>query len=174
MGWSVFENTTKPQVVEHVLNSELCWINDDVKVLKHSLRGQCLWYLAHTRSTDRKWIGLVLIRSVGKGQIGVKHMDESVGPCYYNCPVSWLQECSEPVCHAAQWREQVRQRANQVHADTRRLQCLKNETRLRYANQTYTLEYWRPKKGWIAVDEAGIRWKISRGVLLKAEVLEQD
>lgn len=46
---------------------------------------------------------------------GHKPMDESVGPSFYNCPVSWLDEVNEDWGKMAQdWRAKVRERAAQA------------------------------------------------------------
>ena len=55
-----------------------------------------------------KWIGCVLIGCFN-GHWGYKDMDESVGPCYYGCPLEFLDKASPPTGYAVEWRDKVRE-----------------------------------------------------------------
>ena len=51
-------------------------------------------------------MGLVILFDVKGSRIGYKLMDESVGPCYHNCPIELIEKLA-PTNHkyAKKWRE---------------------------------------------------------------------
>ena len=82
------------------------------QLLQACATGNHHWYLAKTTKPTGEeviWIGLDLMQGGGKtGGWGHKAMDESCGPCYYDCPISYLDKVSEPTGYAAAWRDEVR------------------------------------------------------------------
>jgi hypothetical protein len=74
------------------------------------------WVLAereHQEGGMRRIIFLFLIRgskrAFGRGDYGYKDMDESMGPCYYDCPLDLIDMAGPPPNeYAATWREAVR------------------------------------------------------------------
>lgn len=80
-------------------------------MIKVMLRGNKIWYLYQTPE-GKKTIGLTLIKSGGSGSgsgYGEKRLSESMGPSYYDCPLSLLEKADEaPDEWAEIWREDVR------------------------------------------------------------------
>ena len=96
--------------------------------LRHCYRGNAfsgvLWTVRETvtynKANDevvetRRWIACDILRYDNKNKCwGYKDLDESVGPNYYSCPLSYLEGLSEPRNdYAKEWREDVRK----YHAD---------------------------------------------------------
>ena len=107
MGWDFTHGATKESLVAELLQP---WENDKIKVrtLKHSIRGNCLWRIAEVTKEGKTTlvITLDLLKKSREGW-GYKGMDESCGPCYYNCPLGFLKEVPCPNQYAAEWREKV-------------------------------------------------------------------
>lgn len=79
----------------------------NTQVLQACAIGNHHWYLAKTG--DVTWIGLDLMAGGGRtGGWGYKSMDESCGPNYYDCPISYLDKANAPVGYAEAWRAEVR------------------------------------------------------------------
>jgi hypothetical protein len=80
--------------------------------------GRHLWSLLETPD-GRRFINLDLIDKSGD-QWGYKDMDESCGPCYYDCPLAFLDEATAPDNDFANdWRGKVRafhQKASRKYA----------------------------------------------------------
>lgn len=77
------------------------------ETLKHSRQGTNDWFLLRVMHPDGKTEITVLLNHWQHGSY--KPMDESVGPYYYNMPISWLAKLTEPSNEwAAKWRESVR------------------------------------------------------------------
>jgi hypothetical protein len=69
--------------------------------------GRHLWTL-YEMGSGRRFVHFDLIEKRG-GDWGVKSMDESTGPLYYDCPLALLDGASAPSNeHAKAWREKVR------------------------------------------------------------------
>ena len=96
MGWTSSSSwVTKQDVVEHV-TSQYVW-GEKFNILKTSDKGKCFWLLVEYTQGERKgqrFIALFLINRESK-EWGYKDMDESCGPCYYNCPVSFINEAAK-------------------------------------------------------------------------------
>ena len=109
MGTIVYR-ATKGEAVQDELRS----IASHATLLAHRVIGNRLWYLAAHRSDSlselagAKWIGLTLI-DCRNGEAAVKSMDETCGPCYYDCPLSLLDQADAPYGEfAGPWRAKVR------------------------------------------------------------------
>jgi len=64
-------------------------------------------YLLLENRAGRTLIGITLISNEG-GDWGWKHMDESMMPFYFKCPLDFLDRADEPVNEsAAKWRQGV-------------------------------------------------------------------
>lgn len=114
MGWtSSYSWKTKQDVMDEVLSSTY-W-GKKINVLKHSLRGNCLWVLAeHTREDlkgKNQFISLFLL-SKNDGCYAYKPMDESCGPYYYNCPLTYIDSVEkhggEVDAITRNWRQSVK------------------------------------------------------------------
>lgn len=94
----------KQLLYEHFANETWEW---PTTILKHNIvKG--VWYaLFETTKPDGntyKWIGVCLFRWE-KGELWTKFMDTTVGPCYYDCPVSWLKGVSFTSEFEIHWRD---------------------------------------------------------------------
>ena len=95
-----------------------------VKTLRSSFSGNTLWVLHEIAreggSNVERFIGCYRL-SRYQGEWGYKDMDESVGPVYYDCPVSYLDEATAPMNeHAAEWRKSAREHGERKAAQRRK------------------------------------------------------
>ena len=68
--------------------------------------GRHLWMLIKPK--DRASFICLFLLSSYEGDWGYKPVDESMGPCHWDCPVSLIQQADPPTTeYAAQWREAV-------------------------------------------------------------------
>lgn len=79
-------------------------------VVAHCLRGNVLWTVNEMRLPGspvdgKRWIGCTLIERWGAGNWAVKDLDETCGPFYYTCPLSYLDMVAPANWD---WREGVR------------------------------------------------------------------
>lgn len=85
------------------------------ETLRHCCKGNVLYALHRTTAPDgtsKKWICLYLLTNGGSDGWGYKPIDETMGPYYYLCPVSYLDAADEPMSDtAAEWRAEVRKQA---------------------------------------------------------------
>lgn len=63
------------------------------------------YYIKMTNQVNgTKLIMLVLVKEEDN-EVYWKEITESMGPCYYNCPVSWFNEVPDPGSYATSWRQ---------------------------------------------------------------------
>jgi hypothetical protein len=106
----------------------------------------------------RRWIGVYLLDREKDYGWGYKPMDESMGPYYYGCPVSYLDQADEPVNETAvEWREKVRQLA----AERARKKPQKGEHWLLCNGQVLQITSVRPLVG----VTGGTQYRIPRRML---------
>ncbi len=112
MGWLITEGATRADIITRRLKG---WKDDHgpsyCKTIKGCTVGNVLWMLRESFNgiTTSRWIECDLLRRDHGYGWGYKDMDESDGPCYWTCPVSWLDLCTEPINDTArEWRESVR------------------------------------------------------------------
>lgn len=122
MGW-LFKSDmkTKEQMIAHRIrrqeNEDGIW-----ETLDHSVRGNVLWYVQQITSKEtgesKKYIACDLIKCERGYGWGYKDMDESMGPCYYSCPLKFFKMVPEP-CNdtAKEWRKKVLEEKNRVKTD---------------------------------------------------------
>ena len=106
MGWFYTHGASRRDIIKEQIT-----LGQDHEVLRHCCRGNVLWAVIHTRKAglDQTWIYCGLMQRSQEGW-GYKPMDESMGPCYLTCPLSYIEQCSEPVNDwAREWRDKVRQ-----------------------------------------------------------------
>jgi len=157
MGTIVYR-ATKDQAV----HDELASVGAYSTVLAHRAIGNRLWFLAQTRSgahIGRKWIGLTLI-DCRNGEAAIKRMDETCGPCYYDCPLAFLMQADAPTGpYACPWREKVRA----FHANrAARRSAIRQGARVSYGAHTYVLRRCLGRRGWEVERESdglGLRMK---------------
>ncbi len=121
MGWSFTHGTDRAQIIAEVTKSWGAATSGDPgsKTLKHCCRGNVL-FAVHENTTRKgetyRYIGVHLLQKSSDGW-GYKSMDESEGPTYTDCPVSYIELAEEmPPSeglgqHSANWREKVRAEA---------------------------------------------------------------
>ena len=112
MGWYHTQGASKKDIVNDIIN-ESFFRNEEKgvtsKCLRHCVKGNVLWLLNEYSYDDGKvdkWIGCYLLRSDKGYGWGYKPMNESFGPYYYSCPLSYLEEA--PVA-CEEWRAGVRE-----------------------------------------------------------------
>jgi hypothetical protein len=114
MGWYYTQGASRADVIRELTPAERKGEDGAIfRTLRHCCRGNVLFSLHESVTPDgnsTKWIGVDLMqKSLDGFGWGHKPMDESMGPYYYNCPVAYLDEASEPVNEtAANWRAEVR------------------------------------------------------------------
>ena len=107
MGWYYDYGASKADTIKTVTKD---WDNKNGskgRCLAKCLRGNVLWTVFEVTDPDgqpHRHIGCYLLQSY-EGDWGYKPMDESVGPFYYSCPLSYLDMV--PVANE-DWRESVR------------------------------------------------------------------
>lgn len=110
MGWTYPYGATRRQIIDELTTNRA---TEDrlFETLKRCLRGNVM-YCVHRSGTHgalKTWIGVYLLDRAGDGSWGYKDMDESMGPVYFDCPLSYLEMCDEPANeNAARWRAEVR------------------------------------------------------------------
>ena len=124
MGWYFQVNGSRKDIIEECTgNSE----NDRVKyeTLAHRAIGNTLWAVHQSTVKETgvvtRFIGCYLLAKRRGEGYGYKPMDETMGPCQYNCPLSYL-EMAQPAPEGQfvqPWRDSVRE----YHAE----QAPKNE-----------------------------------------------
>ena len=112
MGWLFPYGATRREVIDDLTRDQS---NDErvFRTLKKCLRGNTLYTLHESGpvGATKKWIGVYLLAKNG-GDWGYKDMDETVGPCYYDCPPAYLDAADEPANDwAREWREKCRESA---------------------------------------------------------------
>jgi len=104
MGWLFGFNS--PSEIRRDLNAQ----RTTTKLLgqKATAYGRHLWSVYETPAGE-KFINLDLIDRGHDGVWGYKDMDESMGPCTYDCPLALLDLAGETTNeYAKKWRESVR------------------------------------------------------------------
>lgn len=151
MGWLFMsEHKTKESLVAYLKSPSR--MGPNYEVLASTVRGNRHWYVAQYQKDDKpvRFIGLDLMESGGAGEgWGYKDMDESVGPYYFDCPMSYLDMVRdwEPVGSAAKWRESVRA----WHAKrAEKKAVLAPGVVVQYGGHRYRLDRPAgPRKGWV-------------------------
>jgi len=83
----------------------------DNNVEAHDLSGNRLWCLIPSTRDGKPWKYVCLFKLVdgGRDGWGYKPISEDMGPCYYDCPLSYVKavEPFEPLAYAREWRDKV-------------------------------------------------------------------
>lgn len=103
MGWLYHDNMSKADLVENIRKDYAPGVCK-TEALKSTLVGNCLWMLL--KNDSGTFIVLYLLQGGSKEYpgYGYKDMDESMGPYFYSCPLSYLREA--PVANQS-WRDGV-------------------------------------------------------------------
>lgn len=167
MGTIVYRATKAQAIRDELANIDvIAWI------LEHRVIGRRLWFLAEQRAGERagtKWIGLTLI-DCRHGEAAVKAMDESCGPCYYDCPLSFLDRADPPVgTYAPAWRAQVRS-FHEVRRLKRR--AVSPGARVELAAAVYVLRRSLGRRGWEVQRESDqVAFRMTTRQLTQARLL---
>jgi hypothetical protein len=117
MGWTFsYSATTKQAVIDECLR-DVTYETETVssKAVKHSLNGNHLWYVIEqtVKATGeaQRVICLSLLQYDKRDRCyGHKDMSEDCGPCYYDCPLGFLDMVTPSDSTFAEgWREKVRE-----------------------------------------------------------------
>jgi hypothetical protein len=116
MGWDFEYGATKATVIRDLAAG---WTG--TTCLRHCVKGNIFWavyetthtgdFLAKTVGTPpvERWIGCSILGAEKGVGWGSKNLSESEGPCYYSCPLAYLDLVPEPEgLYATGWREKVR------------------------------------------------------------------
>jgi hypothetical protein len=133
MGWS-YGYYSKTNLIQELIADYSWEIEKTGEVakkvcLKHCYRGNnwtgvlwSVWEVTKTLTGEKtkidRYIGCDLLRCYAGKEWGYKGMDESVGPNYYSCPISYL-DMTPPLennGYSKKWRKEVRLRAAQYKA----------------------------------------------------------
>jgi hypothetical protein len=117
MGTYYTPGASRADIIRELLDDVAPYTNSQCEtverqILAHCLRGNVLW-TANEVHVDGKladrWIGCYVLVRRGRTW-GYKPMDESMGPHYFTCPVSYLDLAQpEPTdSTAVEWRAKVR------------------------------------------------------------------
>lgn len=183
MGWLYSSRWTRRGLVAHLTkewnnkeeesNTNPFYIGDTL--IKHCYRGNAysgvLWVVweryMRNKSDDsitekHRWIGCYLLKCVG-GDWGYKDMEESMGPCYYSCPLGYLDIVQDDPNE--EWRKKVRE-----YHDSRKLKFKPQIGKVLRMKDGVNPSHIRITsiKPFRGVDRFGSRWRI-----VKKHVAEQ-
>jgi hypothetical protein len=124
------------------------------------------------RSSLGPVVGVVIKITHDRGDIGLKWMDESAGPYFYDCPDRILDKLTDLPCdNSREWRAHCRKH----NARKRALKGDLTGKRLKIGPGVYRIDGRDTYKrgAWIGTYEAtGIQYTIRRSALNRAEVVE--
>jgi hypothetical protein len=121
MGW-LTDFSSRKELIRHLTQTE-SQINKETleehKLVTHKqvFKGNNMWTIQEWFVNDKpqgKFIVLYMMVNHGKGGWGYKGVEETCGPTYYNCPVSWFDEVHTTNETATEWRKEVRKLANSI------------------------------------------------------------
>ena len=119
MGWTTCNaKHYKNGKVDRKAECDALW-NKDCTVLKSTMKGST--YYGALKLPDGNVIGTVVLTSSGERNsyyfnFGYKAMDETVGPCYYDCPKSILDLLTPTDSEwANEWRRKCRENLTKKH-----------------------------------------------------------
>lgn len=108
MGWLFQCGASRADIIHCCTQPE---DNDHARwtTLAYCTKGNVLWTVYEVfnkqSSETKRFIGCILIARASEGW-GYKNMSESMGPCYYSCPLSYLDMAPEA---DSDWRQRVRE-----------------------------------------------------------------
>jgi hypothetical protein len=109
MGWLFKHGASRADIINGCIRPEETeqarWTT-----LAHCTKGNVLWVVYEVfkkqQNETKRFIGCILIAPQKNFGWGYKDMSESMGPCYYSCPLSYLGMAPET---DANWRQRVRE-----------------------------------------------------------------
>lgn len=171
MGWLFLsEIRDRKSMIAHLRRPER--FGSDFELLKSTALGNTHWYLCRRKDTGFVFIGIDLMENgcatPGHGW-GYKDMDESMGPCEVNCPLSYLKLASPPTGYAIEWREKVRE----YHRKRAQKQAVGVGTVVQYGGVCYRLQRpVGPRLGWnVARTTDGAEFRMKARQVAAAQVV---
>ena len=109
MGWDVTpvgSNITTRAFIGYYIRRTYDGIYEEVKVFEgKNENGQKAFYVALKKLEDNSVIACVILTRRKNGQVAIKVMGESEGPCYYEAPESFIDVLTKPsTMEGAWWR----------------------------------------------------------------------
>lgn len=107
MGWSTYHRPAGQTDREHFQGE----IREGLTILDSSTKGNVFYAACKDEQTGEVFALVYLIQRTPRDyyNFGVKAMDETVGPCYYDCPAHILDLLTETQSeYAKSWRESCR------------------------------------------------------------------
>jgi len=127
-----------------------------------------VWYLVEREAKKFIYFGKI---EKNRGEFFLKTMSEDMGPCYYTCPLKFIDKADEPSNEwSKEWREKVR--AYQSKAENKKK--LKAGMKINLYGQTYTMvtEYVLGRGSrWIVKDESGKTYSLKRTQIRELEII---
>jgi len=114
MGWSYTYDATKADIIDNLTRMQGWGEGREGGAIKHCVRGNVLWTVHEIRDVTThanaiRFIGCFLLGKAKDCGWGSKDMEESMGPCYYSCPLEYLDMAPIPEGEYAKgWRDNVR------------------------------------------------------------------
>ena len=174
MGWMFSSSwSKKADLREHLTN------DNGITTLKSCWTGNNLWAVQEYTYKDGEKAGQTIqfvalyLCKFYKGEGGYKDMDESAGPNYRNCPLSYIEmvEAHEkehgygPTGYAAEWRQQVRD------AKAKASRKLEAGTKIKLYGKPYTVEGKFPTGNYRVFSEHGREFRLKKSQIKDVEVL---
>lgn len=111
MGWYYTDGASRKDIITECTTGYTSETGTFCKALRHCCRGSVLyvlWEIKTINGITQRYIGIYLLRGHKDGW-GYKPMDESMGPFYYECPLSYIEEAGPTEDKGSnQWRELVK------------------------------------------------------------------
>jgi hypothetical protein len=176
MGWTYSWDWTSKQ---RIINNCIDW-GERYTTLNHSVKGKCLWVLLQYNEGERKgdvFVALYLLSKDG-AEWGYKDMDDTVGPCYYNCPLTFVKSTQASGRTLSQstleWHEKVNAYHLAQREKAKKTALLSIGMRVKYAGQVYKLlEKYDGRWGWRALSiKDGLTYRLMAKQISKSEVVE--
>jgi hypothetical protein len=123
MGWTFIRGASRSDIITEVTKDQSLADGGVLRTLRKCLRGNTMYSLLECTRPGKKvkLISVTLLQRSSDGW-GFKEMDETCGPYYYSCPLSFLLEADAPENETArQWRQSVRDR---ITADASKRPCI--------------------------------------------------
>lgn len=114
MGWLYkYVGTNKLSAKEKKELVEEDFDLENYEILKSSMVGKVYYAAARKKGTEDVWCQVVLTDMMGY-EFGTKPMDESMCPCYYDCPKGILDLLTPTDNeYANEWRKECRKKAKE-------------------------------------------------------------
>lgn len=163
MGWNIYYGV---KTAKEAINRTIEELAADVKVIDQKLVGQHNWLVLE--KNQQRVIVLMLLQKY-KDVWGVKLIDETAYPYYYDCPASLLKNAGVPADEtASKWRKAVvdyheaRKLVRQKKAE------LAPGKQILLGGYLYTLMSYNDRRGWLVQRADGLLFKVSNRTLTKS------